>query len=310
MDSPIPKSPKLSGYNPLFLLSDPEKTLLPKIEFFRSVGVSSSDLPGILSSNPMLLARSLEKQLIPCYDFLKSVLLVNEKVLTALKRSPRAFQYNVTTNMAPNIALLRQLGVPQSVISFLASNYPSEVFTKHTRFVEAVHQVMEMGLNPSKMVFAEAIQVLLKMSKPKLESKFELYKRWGWSKDMALSAFKRNPICMLLSEEKITKAMDFLVNKMGWPSANIAINPSVLSFSLEKRIMPRFSVIQILLAKDLVKNDLSLSTILLPKERIFLEKFVIKFQNDIPQLLNVYQGKMDLLEVGSQSEKLCEAEQL
>jgi mTERF domain-containing protein len=75
----------------------------------------------------------------------------------------------------------------------------------------------------------------------------ELYKRWGWSKDMALSAFKRHPNCMLLSEEKITKAMDFFVNKMGWPSANISLNPSVLFFSLEKRIMPRFLVIQILL---------------------------------------------------------------
>ncbi|GLT53765.1 hypothetical protein SLA2020_270150 [Shorea laevis] len=301
---------KIIRVEPLFLLSDPEKTLLPKIEFFRSVGVSSSDLPGILSSNPMLLGRSLEKQLIPCYDFLKSVLLVNEKVLTALKRSPRAFQYNVTTNMAPNIAHLRQLGVPQSTISFLVSNYGSEAFTTHTRFVEAVHQVMEMGFDPSKMVFAQAIQVLVRMRKQKLESKFELYKRWGWSKDMALSAFKRKPICMLLSEEKITKAMDFLVNKMGLQSDNIAINPATLSFSLEKRIIPRFSVIQILLAKDLVKNDLSLLNILWPNESRFLEKFVIKFQDDIPQLLSVYQDKKDLLEVGSQSEKVCVAEQL
>ncbi|GLT53766.1 hypothetical protein SLA2020_270160 [Shorea laevis] len=212
---------------PQFLLYDPEKTLLPKIEFFRSVGVSSSDLPGILSSNPMLLARSLEKHLIPCYDFLKSVLLVDEKVLKALKRSPR---------------------------------------------------VMDMGFNPSKMVFAVAIRVLLKMSKTRFESKFELYKRWGWSKDMALSAFKRYPIS--------------------------------LSFSLEKRIMPRFSVIQILVAKDLVKNDLSLSTILSPNESSFLEKFVIKFQDDIPQLLSVYEGKKDLLEVGSRSENVCVAEQL
>jgi mTERF domain-containing protein len=73
--------------------------------------------------------------------------------------------------MTPNIALLRQLGVPQSSISFLVSNYPSEAFSKHTRFVEAVHQFMEMGFDPLKTVFVLAIQVFLKMSKPKLESK-------------------------------------------------------------------------------------------------------------------------------------------
>jgi mTERF domain-containing protein len=256
----------------------------------------------------MLFGRSLKKQLIPCYDFLKSVLLVNEKVLKVLTRSPRAFQHNVTNNMAPNIALLRQLGVPHSAISFLVSNHPCEAFTTHTRFVEAVDEVTEMGFDPLKTVFVHAIQVLLKMSKPKLESKLELYKRWGWSRDMALSAFKRNPICMLLSEEKITKAMDFLVNKIGWLSANIAMNPVVLSFSLEKRIMHRFSVIQILLAKDLVKNDLSLSTILTSNESRFLEKFVIKFEEDIPQLFNVYQDKKDGSSGGRESirEGMCD----
>jgi mTERF domain-containing protein len=169
---------------------------------------------------------------------------------------------------------------------------------------------LKMGFDPLKTVFILAIQVLLKISKLKLESKLELYMRWGWSKNMAVSAFKRHPNCMLLSEEKITKAMDFIVNKMGWPSANIAINPAVLFFSLEKRIMPRFSVIKILVAKDLVKNDLSLSSFLKPNERSFLEKFVIKYQDDIPQLLNVYQGKKDLLEVGSRSGMVCVAEKV
>ncbi|XP_062145258.1 transcription termination factor MTERF15, mitochondrial-like [Alnus glutinosa] len=190
--------------------------------------------------------------------------------------------------MSPNIALLRQLGVPQSAISFLVSNYSSQAFTTHTWFVEAVNEFMEMGFDRSKTVFVWAIQAFLKMRKLKLESKLELYRRWGWSKNMALSAFKRNLNCMLLSEEKITKTMDFLVNKMGWPYANIAINPAVLCCSLEKRIMPRFSVIQVLQAKGLVKNDLSSGSIILPSERCFVEKFLIKFHDDVPELLNVY----------------------
>ncbi|GLT53767.1 hypothetical protein SLA2020_270170 [Shorea laevis] len=67
--------------NPLFLLYDPEKTLLPKIEFFRSVGVSSSDLPGILSSNPMLLGRSLKKQLSPAMNSSRVCFLSTRKSL-------------------------------------------------------------------------------------------------------------------------------------------------------------------------------------------------------------------------------------
>uniref|UniRef100_A0A7N2REL7 Uncharacterized protein n=1 Tax=Quercus lobata TaxID=97700 RepID=A0A7N2REL7_QUELO len=291
---------KLVRMRPKVLLSYPEKTLLPKIEFFRSKGISSSDLTTIISSNPSLLVSSLNNHLIPCYDFLKSVLLVDEKVLTTFKGSRGA---DVANNMIPNIELLRQHGVPQSVISLFLTSFPRIAFSNHSKFVEAVLEVKEMGFDPLKTVFVLAVQVVLKMSKEKLESKLELYKRWGWSKDVALLAFKRNPSCMALSEEKITKAMDFLVNKMGWPSAHIAKNPTILFLSLEKRIIPRCSVIQILLAKGLVKKDLGPARFIIPSERSFLERFVIKFQDDVPQLLNVYQGKKDL-EVGSQSEKL------
>ena len=283
---------RIVGMLPLILLSHPEKTLLPKIELLRSIGVSSSDLITILSSYPFLFKRDLKKHLIPCYDFLKSVLLVDEKVLVTFKRAPRSFICDVTNTMAPNISLLRQLGAPPSTISFLVTNFPSAAFSKHTKFVEAVHLVMEMGFDPMKTVFVLAIQVLFKMKKPKLESRLELYKRWGWSKDMALAAFKRFPNCMLSSEEKITKTMDFLVNKIGWSSANIARSPSVITLSLENKIIPRCSVVQILLAKGLVKNNLAVGTFLRPTERIFLEKFVIRFRDDVPQLLNVYQGKM------------------
>jgi mTERF domain-containing protein len=112
------------------LLSDPEKTLLPKIEFLLSIGVSSSDLLILASSNPFLLKINLKRRLIPCYDFLKSVLVVDEKVLKTFKRSPQACLGDVTNTMAPNISLLRQLGAPPSAISFLVTNYPSTAFIK------------------------------------------------------------------------------------------------------------------------------------------------------------------------------------
>ena len=261
---------KLVRIRPKVLLSYPEKTLLPKIEFFRSRGISSSDLTTIISSNPSLLVSSLNNHLIPCYDFLKSVLLLDDKVLTTFKGSRGA---DVANNMIPNIELLREHGVPQSVISLFLTSFPRIAFSNHSKFVEAVLEVKEMGFDPLKRVNKIAA---------------------------TLYAF---------IEEKITKAMDFLVNKMGWPSAHIAKNPTILFLSLEKRIIPRCSVIQILQAKGLVKKDLGPARFIIPSERSFLERFVIKFQDDVPQLLNVYQGKKDL-EVGSQSEKVCRAEQL
>ncbi|KAK4539011.1 hypothetical protein RGQ29_032063 [Quercus rubra] len=244
---------KLIRSRPTLLLADPENTLLPKIEFFP-----------ILTLSPDLLRRSLTNHLIPCYDFLKSVLLENEKVITTI-----------------------ELGAPQSAISHLVTHFPSMAFVTHAKFVKAVQEVKELGFDPSKALFVQAIQAVLKLKKPMWESKFEIFRRWGWSEADTLLAFKKHPICMLLSEEKITKAMKFL-----------------------KRIFPRCSVVQILLAKDLVKNDLSLATFLLPTEKWFLEKYVIRFQDNVPQLLSVYQNKMELQDVEIQSEKVGETELL
>ncbi|KAB1203045.1 hypothetical protein CJ030_MR8G023496 [Morella rubra] len=200
--------------------------------------------------------------------------------------------------MVPKIALLRQIGALESTISHLVTNFPSVAFMKHDRFVEAVQRVMEMGFNPLKVVFILAVQVLAKMSEPRLGSRFELCKRWSWPKDVVLLAFKRYSNCMLSSDEKIKKTMDILVNKMGWPSTDIARYPTVVCFSLERSIMPRCSVMEILLAKDLVKSDLCLATFMLLGERYFLDKYVIEFQDRVPELFSIYKDKMELLDVG------------
>ena len=47
---------------------------------------------------------------------------------------------------------------------------------------------------------------------------------------------------------------------MGCPSAVIARNPIIILLNLEKRIIPRYLVIQSLLAKGLLKNDLGVWT--------------------------------------------------
>ncbi|XP_075640557.1 uncharacterized protein LOC142612339 [Castanea sativa] len=151
---------KLIRSFPTLLLADPENNLSPKIEFFHSIGVSSSVLPRILTLSPDLLLWSLTNHLIPCYEFLKSVLLVNEKVITTMKCSQRAFSCDVTNVMAPNVTLLRELGAPQSTISLLVAHFPSMAFIIHAKFVKVVQEVKELGFDPSKAVFVQAIQMV------------------------------------------------------------------------------------------------------------------------------------------------------
>ncbi|OIW04203.1 hypothetical protein TanjilG_00763 [Lupinus angustifolius] len=125
------------------------------------------------------------------------------------------------------------------------------------------------------------------------ESRLQSYQKWGWSREISLSAFRKFPFFMSLTEERFAKSMNFLVNDMGWPSEDIAAYPVVLAYSLEKRIIPRCRIIKILKSKDLIKNSLSIGTFTCRSEKSFLMKYVTKFLGDVPLLLDVYKGSVD-----------------
>ncbi|KAK2990587.1 hypothetical protein RJ640_019867 [Escallonia rubra] len=289
---------KLIRKRPVFLLSDPQKTLLPKLQFFQSIGVSNADLARTLAKDPTILTRSLEKQIIPTYNFLKSVLQSDEKVVGSMKRTTWIFLEDYNKNLAPNIAFLRDIGVPESCIKLLLTHFPEAIMQKPDQFCETVNQIKEMGFDPSKSMFVLGVHALSgKGNRSIWDRCYVEYGKWGWSKDDILLAFTKHPNCMILSEKKISRAMDFLVNKMGWESRMISRCPGVLFFSLEKRIIPRCSVVHVLLLKGLLKGNVSLSTVLVPVEKYFLEKFVTKYEEEVPQLFSVYKGKVDALEI-------------
>lgn len=54
---------------------------------------------------------------------------------------------------------------------------------------------------------------------------------------------------------------------------------------------------KVLLMKGLVDEDLSLAYVLLPAEIKFLERFVTRYTDQVPQLSSVYDGKLDIKDV-------------
>ncbi|KAE9596330.1 putative transcription regulator mTERF family [Lupinus albus] len=279
---------------PLVLVADAESTLLPKLKFYQSIGISTTVLPKLMLKNHTFLTRSLDKFLIPRYKILRSVVRSDEEVVGALKRDALGFMYcDLNNNFIPNINVLKELCVPQTSISILVMHYPGTAYIAHSRFVEGVNLAKELGFDPLKVSFIGALHVLLNLERAKWESRLESYQKWGWSREISLSAFRKFPTFMSLTEERFAKSMNFLVNDMGWPSEDIAGYPVVLAYSLEKRIIPRCRVIKILKSKGLIKNSLSIGSFTSRTEESFLMKYVTKFLEDVPLLLDVYKGLVD-----------------
>lgn len=276
------------------LLSDVKNTLLPKVEFFKSKGVSSLDLAKFLRNHPTILSRSLENHIIPSFDCLGDLLKSDEAAIKAIIRFPRIMTYDLDNSMLPNIDILRNYGVPESnIVKVLHSM--SKIFLKSpVDFKETVEKVKEMGFNPMRMTFCLAVLVLNFMTKSAWDRKFYVYKSCGWSEKEIIDAFRKYPSFITVSGEKVVKIMDFLVKEMGLQSSLIAKRPRVVTQSFEKRIVPRGLFARELLSKGLIKKELNLETLFEASEELFIEKFVNCYEANAPELLKIYQEKFDL----------------
>ncbi|XVF28355.1 hypothetical protein REPUB_Repub15cG0022500 [Reevesia pubescens] len=289
-----PQITRLIRARPRLLLSNVKKTLLPKLEFFKSKGVSSPDLGKILGNHRTIFRRSLENHIIPSFNFLSNILKSDEAAIKVITCYPRIMTYDLDNYMLPNIDILRNYGVPESNIVKVLHSITKVFLKSSVEFKENVEKVKEMGFNPMRVTFVVAVLVLNCMTKSAWDRKFDVYKKCGWSEKEIVEAFRRYPSFITLSEEKIVKKMDFLVNEMGLQSSLIAKRPRVITQSLEKRIVPRGLFARDLLSKGLVKKKFELQALFESSEKSFIEKFVNRYKADAPELLKLYQEKFDL----------------
>ncbi|KAF5460032.1 hypothetical protein F2P56_019933 [Juglans regia] len=138
-----------------------------------------------------------------------------------------------------------------------------------------------------------AIRSMALNNKPLWEQKVEAFRSFGLSEDEICSAFKRQPLCMAISEKKIKKMMGFFVNKLKMNPSMISKSPNLLLYSLEKRIIPRCSVLQVLMLKGLIKDDIGIPSKVAMAEKEFMVKFVSKYQNEVPDVVRAHQGKIE-----------------
>ncbi|EHA8591060.1 putative transcription termination factor MTERF8, chloroplastic [Cocos nucifera] len=242
----------------------PGEDLKPKLEFFAGIGYTGADLGKLISSDPNLLLSSLEKRIVLNFDFFKTLLGSPAAVIAAIAGSSRLLRYNLSTVMLPNLRTLRDHGVPApKIVMLLARRWRRG--RESWRFMAT------------------------------WERKLAVYRSLGWSEKDTLMAFTKHPYCMLSSDKKIRKVMEFFVKKMNWEPAFVAARPKLLCLSLEKRTIPRCSVFSILESKGVVSRKWGVPTFLLISEKEFLEKYVIKYGKQIPEVLEAYQGKLEFV---------------
>ncbi|KAL6145122.1 hypothetical protein ACLB2K_055810 [Fragaria x ananassa] len=199
---------------PELLVVNAGKTLLPKLEFFGSVGITGTDLIQALCGNPIVLKMSLENNIRPCYDIIKTIGTPDGKVPCFIMKSHRMFKAKI----------LRSLKVPESTLNLCRPETLVTTSTDADEFNGNVNKVISMGFSPSSFGFLKALYVISVMDE-KLAQK-EFYRKCGWTEDDILLAFSKNPIFITVSEKNVSSKMDFLVNEIGLQPADVAKYPT------------------------------------------------------------------------------------
>ncbi|KAJ0979104.1 hypothetical protein J5N97_014578 [Dioscorea zingiberensis] len=275
---------------PRILLYHPDRTLKPKMDFFLSAGFSRSDMPKLMSEDIDVLQASLKKRIIPCLDFLKSILHTDKEVINALKHTPGLLHYGVEKRISPNIENLRGFGMPEHRIYTLLKVHTRILLCATDQFRRSIERVRDLGFRVSDYAFAVALRCVSWLSVATWEGKVTVFKSFGLSDDQILSAFKKQPAVMMFSGETIKRKMSFFVNRLNWTPEYVLGKPFLLGFSLERRLLPRTSVCNVLLSEGLISDKAFNYQVFIVNERKFFEKYVMRFQEEHPQVLEVYQS--------------------
>ncbi|KAG6683913.1 hypothetical protein I3842_12G036300 [Carya illinoinensis] len=278
---------------PQLYLYNAEKIFKPKLEFFKLLGLSDLEIAKLLSAMPYVLQASLEKKIILNLQGLRRIVGTDENVLKVIKAYFPVIRRSVVHTLQPNIATLISHGVPQSLVLKVFFRRPRSLLICGNRFTEIVSEVMKVGFDPNYLSFVLAIISMALNSKTMWEQKVETFKSFGLSDDEIYAAFKRLPLCMSCSEKKIKKMMGFFVNELKMKPSMISNSPTLLMHSLEKRVIPRCSVMQVLMLKGLIKEDIGIVSMVTMAEKKFSVKFLSKYQNEVPDVVRAYQGKIE-----------------
>ncbi|CAL5074673.1 unnamed protein product [Urochloa decumbens] len=287
------------------------------------IGLSRADIADVVAADPLLLRSRvdrLEPRLLAlgdrvglsvpqiasflvvgsravrkCHDVCPKILFfVNlfgsfRQAIILMKRCNGLLTTDLDRGIKPRIAFLHQCGISAGDIAQMCSRNPRVLTLKLDHLKEVVQRVEELGVPRSSRLFRCAVAVLASTTKEKDISRLELLKSTlCCSTSEVATAVAKRPDILELSDENLLRKIQFMINEVGLEPQYILERPELFKFSLEKRLVPRHRVIKVLLAKGLLKSDLSFCTIAKLGEQTFRLRFIDCHKDIVVGLADAY----------------------
>lgn len=278
--------------NPNLLVSKMDKTLKPKLKFLQSIGFSEDERSKIVCCNPKILVSSIEKQLSPSFDSLKIFMGSEMQAMAAIKRSPQIFNRKISHSLKQTLEVLHQVGIHDSQAPEFISKVPIILTVNPKKMSKVGLRLKEMGFDVTTPAFRYAFENMSVINHSKMERRLENYRSMGFPDGEILRIFILQPACMFCTEDTIRAIVAFYVNRLHFSLSYLSQRPYFLLRSLKRRVIPRCSVMQVLWSRGILSKVAKLSTILMISEEDFLQKYVTKYEAEVPELQAAYCGEL------------------
>ncbi|VFQ84518.1 unnamed protein product [Cuscuta campestris] len=280
---------------PQLLCVDVEKTLKPKIALLQELGLSGDDVGKFTSVQPYLLTCSLDSVIRPSIAFIKEFIRDesdNRNLFLVLRRCLWILSKRPEDMLLPNVQYLKSCGIAGSQLERLFRRQP-RIFTMSLPMLkDLVSRVSDMGFSNNSKMFVHGLHSLSCISSETYTRKLELFKSYGFSEKECLSMFRKSPSVLRTSEDKLRLGIEFFLNRIEAGKSLLLARPSVLMFSMEERVFPRHQVLNLLMAKKLLKKEPSFANAIFLPEAEFLGKYIARFPAEAEELLMSYKGHL------------------
>uniref|UniRef100_A0A0D9XQ91 Uncharacterized protein n=1 Tax=Leersia perrieri TaxID=77586 RepID=A0A0D9XQ91_9ORYZ len=280
---------KLVRRNNVIVVSDVERVFKPNVALLQECGLPVCDIAKLAGTNPRLLTFNPER--------VKT--FVRRADVLGVQRTSSRFKYLVAKvgSISEESATARMkllssiLNCSMDSIRSIVCRLPSVISYSEENLRNKIEFLtITVGCSQDKIGdIVCKVPGILSCSGEHIRSKIDfLASILGCSKDNICAVVCKKPQILALSVENIRCKLNFMINEIGLESEYIEERPCMLTYSLEKRIVPRHSVIKILRTMGLIKEDVSFYNVLTYCEKDFIGIYIYPYQEAAPMLADFY----------------------
>lgn len=291
---------------PPIIFYDIEKDIKPRLLAFEKIGAADKDLGRMLVKYPWIISTSIQENYEEILSFFYREKVPKSSVDSGIKSWPHLLGCS-TSKLKLIVEQFGELDVRNKKLGQIIATSPQLLLQKPNEFLEVVSFLEELGFDRETVgrilgrcpeIFAANIEKTLKkkleflasigISKDHLTRVIRKYpelfvsdinrtllprtkylRKTGFSKrDIAFMIRRFSPLLGYSVEEVLRPKLEFLVKTMEKPVKEVVDYPRYFSYSLEKKIKPRFWVLK-------VRNvDCSLKDMLAKNDEEFAAEFM------------------------------------